>query len=56
MKLEGVGTKVTAPRVRERLANLDIGRDFAPAPVLRTNLESEIRNGIKFIDERGIKP
>ena len=31
------------PHVRERLANLDIASDFAPGPVSRTRLESEIR-------------
>ena len=44
------------PRLRERLANLDIAPDFAPGPVLRARLESEIRNWTKFIDEKGIKP
>ena len=56
-KLESAAAKVMAdPHVRERLANLDITPDFAPAPVLRTKLESEIRNWTKFIDEKGIKP
>jgi tripartite-type tricarboxylate transporter receptor subunit TctC len=56
-KLESVAMKVMAdPHVRERLANLDITPDFAPAAVLRTKLESEIRNWTKFIDEKGIKP
>jgi hypothetical protein len=44
------------PHVRERLANLDITAQFAPAPVLRIRFESEIRNWTKFIDEKGIKP
>jgi tripartite-type tricarboxylate transporter receptor subunit TctC len=44
------------PHVRERLANLDIAPDFAPGPVLRARLESEIRSWTKFIDEKGIKP
>jgi hypothetical protein len=44
-KLESVATKVMAdPRVRERLANLDVTPDFAPVSVLRTKLESDIRN------------
>jgi hypothetical protein len=30
--------------------------DFAPVAVLRTKLESEIRDWTKFIDEKGIKP
>ena len=44
------------PRVRERLARLDITPGFAPAPVLRTKLESEIRNWTTFIDRHGIRP
>lgn len=56
-KLENAAAKVMAdPHVRERLANLDITPDFAPGPVLRTKLESEIRNWTRFIDEKGIKP
>ncbi len=56
-KLESAAAKVMAdPHVRERLANLDITPDFAPAPALRTKLESEIRNWTRFIDEKGIKP
>ena len=42
--------------MRERLAKLDVKPDFAPAPALRTKLESEIKNWTKFIDAKGIKP
>jgi tripartite-type tricarboxylate transporter receptor subunit TctC len=42
--------------VRERLAQLDITPDFAPGPVLRTRLESEIKNWTRFIDAKGIRP
>ena len=56
-KLEkALSTVMSDPRVRERLAKLDITPDFAPAPVLRTTLENEIRNWTKFIDAKGIKP
>ena len=56
-KLEKASATVMSdPHVRERLANLDIAPDFAPAPALRVRLESEIRNWTKFIDEKGIKP
>src|SRR5262245_45392519 len=56
-KLENaLSTVMSDQRVRGRLANLDITPDFAPAPVLRTKLENEIRNWTKFIDEKGIKP
>jgi tripartite-type tricarboxylate transporter receptor subunit TctC len=56
-KLEKASAIVMSdPHVRERLANLDIAPDFAPGPVLRTKLESEIKNWTKFIDEKGIKP
>jgi tripartite-type tricarboxylate transporter receptor subunit TctC len=56
-KLEKASATVMSdPHVRERLANLDIAPDFAPAPALRARLEGEIRNWTKFIDEKGIKP
>jgi tripartite-type tricarboxylate transporter receptor subunit TctC len=56
-KLEKASATVMSdPHVRERLANLDIAPEFAPGPVLRVRLESEIRNWTKFIDEKGIKP
>jgi tripartite-type tricarboxylate transporter receptor subunit TctC len=56
-KLERAAAKAMAdPQVRERLANLDITPDFAPAPVLRARLESEIKNWTRFIDQKGIKP
>jgi tripartite-type tricarboxylate transporter receptor subunit TctC len=56
-KLEqAVATVVSDPRVRERLAKLDITPGFAPSPVLRTKLENEIRNWTKFIDSHGIRP
>src|SRR3984893_3025236 len=56
-KLEkAIAIVVSDPHLRERLANLDITPDFAPGPVLRAKLESEIRNWTKFIDEKGIKP
>ena len=55
--LERVATKVMAdPHVHERLANLGISPNFAPVPVLRTKLESDIRDWTKFIDEKGVKP
>jgi tripartite-type tricarboxylate transporter receptor subunit TctC len=56
-KLEkATSTVMSDSRVRERLAKLDITPDFAPARVLRTTLENEIKNWTKFIDEKGIKP
>jgi tripartite-type tricarboxylate transporter receptor subunit TctC len=56
-KLEtAMSTVMSDPRVRERLAKLDITPDFAPARVLRTTLENEIKNWTKFIDAKGIKP
>jgi tripartite-type tricarboxylate transporter receptor subunit TctC len=56
-KLEqAVASVVSDPRVRERLAKLDITPGFAPAPVLRTKLENEIRNWTAFIDRHGIRP
>jgi tripartite-type tricarboxylate transporter receptor subunit TctC len=52
---KAVSTVMSNPQVRERLAKLDIAPDFAPASILRTKLENEIKNWTKFIDENGIK-
>ena len=56
-KLEQAVATVTADaRVRERMAKLDITPSFAPSAVLRTKLDTEIRNWTRFIDAKGIKP
>jgi tripartite-type tricarboxylate transporter receptor subunit TctC len=52
---QAVSRVMSDPQVRERLAKVDISPEFLPAPVLRTKLETEIRNWTKFIDETGIK-
>ncbi len=43
------------PKVRERLAKLDIEPAYAGADVLERKLQSEIANWTKFIDAKGIK-
>lgn len=53
---KAVAATLSNPRVRERLAKLDIEPAYAPGPVLKTKLENEIANWTKFIDEHGIKP
>lgn len=53
---KAVSATLSNPRVRERLAKLDIEAAYAPGNVLKTKLENEIANWSKFIDERGIKP
>jgi tripartite-type tricarboxylate transporter receptor subunit TctC len=53
---KAVAATLAHPRVRERLAKLDIEPDFAPGPALTIKLENEIKNWAKFIDEKGIKP
>ena len=56
-KLEkAIATITSDAKLRERLAVVDITPDFAPAPVLRTKLEGEIKNWTKFIDAKGITP
>ena len=56
-KLEkAASTVMSDPRVRERLAKLDITPEFAPAATLKTRLENEIKNWTRFIDAKGIKP
>ena len=53
---KAVSTTLANPRVRERLAKLDIEPAYAPGSALQTKLENEITNWTKFIDEHGIKP
>jgi tripartite-type tricarboxylate transporter receptor subunit TctC len=53
---KAVSTTLSNPRVRDRLAKLDIEPAYAPAGALKTKLENEITNWTKFIDEHGIKP
>jgi tripartite-type tricarboxylate transporter receptor subunit TctC len=53
---KAVSTTLSHPRVRERLAKLDIEPAYAPGSGLKTKLENEITNWTKFIDEHGIKP
>jgi tripartite-type tricarboxylate transporter receptor subunit TctC len=43
------------PKVRERLAKLDIEPSYAGGDVLAKKLQSEIANWTKFIDAKGIK-
>jgi tripartite-type tricarboxylate transporter receptor subunit TctC len=53
---QAVSTTLSNPRVRERLAKLDIEPAYAPGSDLRMKLENEIANWTKFIDAHGIKP
>jgi tripartite-type tricarboxylate transporter receptor subunit TctC len=56
-KLEkAIAVTLANPKVRARLANLDIEPAYEPGSALRAKLEGEIANWGKFIDERGIKP
>ena len=56
-KLErAVATVMAQPKVRERLAKLDITPDYAPGPVLAAKLASEIKNWSAFVDAKNIKP
>jgi tripartite-type tricarboxylate transporter receptor subunit TctC len=43
------------PKVRERLAKLDIEPSYAPGDALEKKLQSEIANWTRFIDAKGIK-
>jgi tripartite-type tricarboxylate transporter receptor subunit TctC len=51
-----VATVMSDPKVRERLAKLDIAPDYAPAAALSAKLENEIRNWTAFVDAKNIKP
>jgi tripartite-type tricarboxylate transporter receptor subunit TctC len=53
---KAVASTLADPRVRERLAKLDIEPDYAPGSALKVKLENEIANWTRFIDEHGIKP
>ena len=52
---KAVETVMSDPKVRERLAKLDIEPQYAPADVLGRKLQTEITNWTKFIDAKGIK-
>jgi len=55
-KLASAVQKVMSdPKVRERLAKLDIEPSYMPAEALEKKLQSEIANWTKFIDATGIK-
>jgi tripartite-type tricarboxylate transporter receptor subunit TctC len=55
-KLAKAVEKVTSdPKVRERLARLDIEPSYAPADALEKKLQSEIANWTRFIDAKSIK-
>jgi tripartite-type tricarboxylate transporter receptor subunit TctC len=43
------------PKLRERLAKLDVAPEYAPGPALQAKLQSEIRNWSAFVDEKKIK-
>jgi len=51
-----VATVMADPRVRERLARLDITPEYAPGPQLSAKLGSEIRNWSAFVESKNIKP
>ena len=51
-----VATVMSEPKVRERLAKLDIAPDYAPAAALNAKLVNEIRNWSAFVDAKNIKP
>src|SRR6267378_5095812 len=53
---KAVASVMSDPKVRERLAKLDIAPDYAPAAVLNAKLASEIRNWSTFVDAKNIKP
>jgi tripartite-type tricarboxylate transporter receptor subunit TctC len=53
---KAVAATMSHPRVRERVAKLEIEPAYAPGSQLKTKLENEITNWSKFIDEHGIKP
>ena len=56
-KLEkAVSATLANPRVRERLANLDIEPAYAAGKAMDSKLATEIANWSKFVDEHGIKP
>jgi tripartite-type tricarboxylate transporter receptor subunit TctC len=52
---KAVETAMSDPKLRERLAKLDITPDFLPGPKLHARLEAEIKGWTTFIDAKGIK-
>ena len=50
-----ISTVMSDPKVRERLAKLDIAPDYAPGAVLNAKLANEIRNWSAFVEAKNIK-
>ena len=53
---KAVAATLANPRVRERLANLDIEPAYAPGHAMQAKLANEIANWTKFVDEHAIRP
>ena len=53
---KAVAAAMSHPRVRERVAKLEIEPAHAPGSALKVKLENEITNWSKFIDQHGIRP
>jgi len=53
---KAVSTVMSDPKVRDRLAKLDIAPDYAPGKALAAKLANEIRNWSAFVDAKNIKP
>ena len=52
---QAVASVMSDPKVRERLAKLDIAPDYAPGAVLNAKLANEIRNWSAFVEAKNIK-
>jgi len=52
---KAVAGVMSDPKVRERLAKLDIAPDYAPGAVLNAKLANEIRNWSAFVEAKNIK-
>ena len=53
---KAVATVMADPKVRERLAKLDITPEYAPGSMFSAKLASEIQNWSAFVDAKNIKP
>lgn len=53
---KAIAETMADPKLRERLAKLDVTPEYAPGPALNAKLQGEIKNWSAFVDAKKIKP
>jgi tripartite-type tricarboxylate transporter receptor subunit TctC len=52
---KGIQAALADPQLSERLKSLDIAAEYAPAPILRARVLSDVKNWGAFIESKGLK-